>query len=156
MSENQQWWNERARLHGNDPVYDESAFVAGRSTLYAIDYEITGVVTGADVIHSFALPSAWFKLDAVPGRINEKVLQIDKVGVYYGQCSELCGVRHGYMPITVEVLPEDKFNDWVRANGGTVKGDKPAQGGEATAQPAVASEDMTTQAAPADAAAATN
>lgn len=84
------------------------------------------LVTGADVIHSFALPSAWFKLDAVPGRINEKVLQIDKVGVYYGQCSELCGVRHGFMPITVEVLPEDKFNNWVRANGGTVKGDEAA------------------------------
>ena len=84
------------------------------------------LITGADVIHSFALPSAWFKLDAVPGRINEKVLQIDKVGVYYGQCSELCGVRHGFMPITVEVLPEDKFNNWVRANGGTPKGQKVA------------------------------
>lgn len=82
------------------------------------------LVTGADVIHSFAVPAAWFKIDAVPGRINEKVMQIDEVGVYYGQCSELCGARHGFMPIAVEVLPEDKFNDWVRANGGTVKGDE--------------------------------
>ncbi|MEH6827714.1 cytochrome c oxidase subunit II [Parasphingorhabdus sp.] len=112
------------------------------------------LITAADVIHSFAIPSAWFKLDAVPGRINEKVLQIDREGVYYGQCSELCGARHGFMPITVEVLSQEKFNDWVRANGGTVKGE--------AAQPAVAeaaataANETTTEVAPADAAAATN
>ncbi|MEH6755976.1 MAG: cytochrome c oxidase subunit II [Parasphingorhabdus sp.] len=108
------------------------------------------LITGADVIHSFALPAAWFKLDAVPGRINEKVLQIDEVGVYYGQCSELCGARHGFMPITVEVLPEDKFNDWVRANGGTVKGDDTAVAVKTAAG------DTTTEGAPANAAAAAN
>lgn len=73
---------------------------------------------GADVIHSFAVPSLWFKLDAVPGRINEKVLFIEKPGVYYGQCSELCGARHGYMPIAVEALPRDKFNAWVLTQSG--------------------------------------
>jgi cytochrome c oxidase subunit II len=61
-------------------------------------------ITAADVIHSFAVPSLWFKLDAVPGRINEKVLVVEKPGVYYGQCSELCGAKHGYMPIAVEAL----------------------------------------------------
>ncbi len=76
--------------------------------------------TGSDVIHSFSVPSLWFKLDAVPGRINEKVLHIDEPGVYYGQCSELCGVRHGYMPIVVEALPRAKFEAWVKAQGGTV------------------------------------
>ncbi|MEP4082956.1 MAG: cytochrome c oxidase subunit II, partial [Parasphingorhabdus sp.] len=105
--------------------------------------------------HSFAIPAAWFKLDAVPGRINEKVLQIDEVGVYYGQCSELCGARHGFMPITVEVLPEDKFNDWVRANGGTVKGEETAEGDDDAAEE-TASDDTTTEGAPADAAAAAN
>ena len=70
-------------------------------------------VTAADVIHSFAMPSLWFKIDAVPGRINEKVLTVMEPGVYYGQCSELCGARHGYMPITIEALPRDKFNAWV-------------------------------------------
>ena len=109
------------------------------------------LVTAADVIHSFAIPAAWFKLDAVPGRINEKVLQIDREGVYYGQCSELCGARHGFMPITVEVLSEEKFNNWVRANGGTVKGDA----AEAVATEASANV-ATTEIAPADAAAATN
>lgn len=73
---------------------------------------------GADVIHSFAVPSLWFKLDAVPGRINEKVLFIEEPGVYYGQCSELCGVRHGYMPIAVEALPQDKFDAWVLSQPG--------------------------------------
>ena len=76
--------------------------------------------TGSDVIHSFSVPSLWFKLDAVPGRINEKVMHINEPGVYYGQCSELCGVRHGYMPIVVEALPRAKFEAWVKAQGGTV------------------------------------
>jgi cytochrome c oxidase subunit 2 len=80
-------------------------------------------VVGADVIHSFAVPSLWFKIDAVPGRINERVFFVEKPGVYYGQCSELCGARHGYMPITVEALPRDKFNAWVLTQtGGTLDG----------------------------------
>ena len=76
--------------------------------------------TGSDVIHAFAVPSLWFKMDAVPGRINEKVLFIKEPGVYYGQCSELCGARHGYMPIVVEALPRAKFEEWVKTQGGTV------------------------------------
>ena len=77
-------------------------------------------VIGADVIHSFAVPSLWFKLDAVPGQINEKMLIIDEPGVYYGQCSELCGAKHGYMPIAVEALPMAEFEAWVQLQGGTV------------------------------------
>lgn len=76
---------------------------------------------GSDVIHAFAVPSLWFKLDAVPGRINEKVLMVKEPGLYYGQCSELCGARHGFMPIAVEALPRDKFEAWVKTQpGGTV------------------------------------
>jgi cytochrome c oxidase subunit 2 len=75
--------------------------------------------TAADVIHAFAVPSLWFKIDAVPGRLNERLLTIEKPGVYYGQCSELCGARHGYMPIVVEALPMDQWRAWVRAQGGT-------------------------------------
>lgn len=69
--------------------------------------------TSADVIHSFAVPSLWFKLDAVPGRLNERMLNIEEPGVYYGQCSELCGPRHGFMPIAVEALPRDEWEAWV-------------------------------------------
>ena len=76
--------------------------------------------TGADVIHSFAVPALWFKLDSVPGRLNEKKMFIKEPGIYYGQCSELCGARHGYMPIAIEALPRPQFEAWVRAQGGTV------------------------------------
>ena len=76
--------------------------------------------TAADVIHSFAVPSLWFKVDAVPGRLNEQRMFIKEPGVYYGQCSELCGAKHGYMPIAVEALPRPQWEAWVRAQGGTV------------------------------------
>ncbi len=83
--------------------------------------------TASDVIHAFAVPSLWFKLDAVPGRLNEKSLTITKPGVYYGQCSELCGARHGFMPITVEALPPAKFAAWVKAqSGGKMPGEEVA------------------------------
>lgn len=96
-------------------------------------------ITAADVIHSFAVPSLWFKLDAVPGRINEKVLFIEKPGVYYGQCSELCGAKHGYMPIAVEALPRDKYNAWVLSHaGGVIDGQAQKASGPATAAPAAA------------------
>ncbi|WP_448583028.1 cytochrome c oxidase subunit II [Thermaurantiacus sp.] len=71
------------------------------------------LITAADVLHSWALPSFWVKMDAVPGRINEAWFKVDRPGVYYGQCSELCGTKHGFMPIAVEVVPEDQFNAWV-------------------------------------------
>jgi cytochrome c oxidase subunit 2 len=92
--------------------------------------------TAADVIHAFAVPSLWFKQDAVPGRLNEKMLLIEEPGVYYGQCSELCGARHAYMPIAVEALPMDQFEAWVRSRGGTIPGEEtveaaPAAEGEA-------------------------
>lgn len=92
--------------------------------------------TAADVIHAFAVPALWFKLDAVPGRLNEKALTITKPGVYFGQCSELCGARHGFMPIVVEALPPEKFAAWVKAQGGTMPGDKPAETASAPAAPA--------------------
>ena len=78
--------------------------------------------TAADVIHAFAVPALWFKQDAVPGRLNEKMLLIEEPGVYYGQCSELCGSRHGYMPIAVEALPVEEFEAWVLEQGGTLPG----------------------------------
>ncbi len=92
--------------------------------------------TAADVIHAFAVPSLWFKVDAVPGRLNEKLLIIEEPGVYYGQCSELCGPRHAYMPIAVEALPPEKFAEWVRSQGGTMPGEEEAAAEEAPAETA--------------------
>lgn len=90
------------------------------------------IITGADVIHAFAVPSLWVKMDAVPGRLNEKTFTIEKPGVYYGQCSELCGARHGFMPIAIEALPPAQFDQWVLSQGGKL------QGAAATAQAAPA------------------
>jgi cytochrome c oxidase subunit II len=71
------------------------------------------LVTGADVIHSFAVPSFGIKIDAVPGRLNDTWFKATNVGLYHGQCSELCGKDHAFMPITVKVVSEAEFNDWV-------------------------------------------
>lgn len=110
-------------------------------------------VTALDVIHSFAVPSLWFKLDGVPGRINEKVMFIKEPGVYFGQCSELCGVRHGYMPIVIEALPRDKFNAWVMTQaGGKIDGAPDAPAAAAAAAPAAAAPVAATPASPAPAA----
>jgi cytochrome c oxidase subunit 2 len=84
--------------------------------------EIRIQTTGADVIHSFAIPSLWFKLDAVPGRLNEKKLFIEEEGIYYGQCSELCGARHGFMPIAIEAVSRERFNQWILSQGGELAG----------------------------------
>ncbi len=69
--------------------------------------------TGADVIHSWAVPAFGVKMDAVPGRINETWFKATTEGTYYGECSELCGARHAYMPIEVKVVSEDAFNAWL-------------------------------------------
>lgn len=71
------------------------------------------VTTARDVIHAFALPNMAIKIDAVPGRLNETWFKADREGVYYGQCSEICGVRHSAMPIAVEVVSRAKFEAWV-------------------------------------------
>jgi cytochrome c oxidase subunit 2 len=66
------------------------------------------------VLHSWAVPSFGIKLDAVPGRLNETWVRVDKEGVYYGFCSELCGVNHSYMPLAVEVVSQGRFDAWLR------------------------------------------
>ncbi len=76
------------------------------------------LVTGADVIHDFANPAFGLKTDAVPGKVNETWFKAEKAGVYYGQCSELCGVNHAFMPIEIDVVDPAKFNAWVGAHGG--------------------------------------
>jgi cytochrome c oxidase subunit II len=97
------------------------------------------ITTSNDVIHSFALPAAWVKMDAIPGRLNETWFKIDRPGVYFGQCSELCGARHAYMPIAIEVVPPAQFARWVAFKGGTMPGAQPAANPDATspASPAV-------------------
>ncbi len=84
------------------------------------------LTTGSDVIHAWAIPAFWIKMDAIPGRINETSFTVEKTGVYYGQCSELCGIKHSAMPIAVEVVSKEDFAKWVRAKGGKMPGDADA------------------------------
>ena len=114
---------ERARTDADGPPH----LAADTRMVVPVGVPIRLQTTGSDVIHSFAMPSLWFKLDAIPGRINEKVLFIKEPGVYFGQCSQLCGARHGYMPIVIEALPKAQFEAWVLTQpGGTLGKPKPA------------------------------
>lgn len=76
------------------------------------------ITTSADVIHSWAVPAFGVKRDSVPGRLNETWFNVKKEGVYYGQCSELCGVKHGFMPIVVQAVSPAKFAEWVASHKG--------------------------------------
>ena len=78
-----------------------------------VDTHIRIIVTGADVLHSFAVPSLAIKLDCVPGRLNQVSILIERTGTFYGQCSEICGVWHGIMPISIEAVPNDNFLQWI-------------------------------------------
>ncbi len=97
-------------------------------------------VTGNDVIHSWAMPSFGVKTDAIPGRLNETWFRVDQPGIYYGQCSELCGVYHYYMPIEIRAVEPEVFEQWIeRAKGGNYALDGLSIPGEpkvATLQPA--------------------
>ena len=108
------------------------------------------LVTSNDVIHAFAIPAFWTKIDSNPGMINETWVKVDRPGVYFGQCSELCGARHAYMPIAVEVVSEAQFAQWIASKGGTMPGAKPA------ADPAAAIKAAATPAGGTPAAAAPN
>ena len=80
------------------------------------DTHIRLIVTGADVIHSFAVPSLGLKIDAVPGRLNQTSMLAERTGLFYGQCSEICGVYHGFMPIVIEAVPVQEYLAWIDSN----------------------------------------
>ena len=93
----------------------------GQPRLLAVDNEVIVpvnkvvkvLITANDVLHAWALPSFGVKRDAVPGRINETWFKADKEGTYYGQCSELCGIKHAFMPITVKVVSNEEYQKWL-------------------------------------------
>jgi cytochrome c oxidase subunit II len=97
------------------------------------------LVTATDVIHAFAMPSFGFKTDAVPGRINEVWFKAEKEGLYYGQCSELCGKDHAFMPIAIRVVSEAQYNTWLAAARTDLDGANKALIAEIDAQRKVAS-----------------
>ena len=102
-------------------MVQEKDLKPGQPRLLAVDNEVVVPVNkvvrvqviGADVIHAFAVPSFGIKIDAVPGRLNETWFRATREGVYYGQCSELCGKDHAYMPITVRVVNDSDYAAWL-------------------------------------------
>ena len=92
-----------------------------------VDTTIRILTTGSDVIHSWTIPAFHVKLDSIPGHTNESWFRVTQVGTYYGQCSELCGVGHAYMPIVVEVVAKEDFAAWVaKAQEEFARVDEPA------------------------------
>lgn len=77
------------------------------------DTHIRLIVTGSDVIHSFAMPSVGLKLDCIPGRLNQASILLEREGVFYGQCSEICGVYHGFMPIVIEGVSVENYLSFI-------------------------------------------
>jgi cytochrome c oxidase subunit 2 len=106
------------------------------------------IVTADDVIHSFAMPAFWIKQDANPGQLHETWAKVDRPGVYFGQCSELCGARHGFMPIAIEVRPQAEFEQWVAQNGGHKPGAQPAAPDSTAASPVSTASPTAAAAAP--------
>ena len=82
-----------------------------------VDTTVRAIITATDVIHDFAIPSLGVKLDAIPGRLNQASILPQRTGTFYGQCSELCGVYHGFMPIQVDVVSQDNFLRWLGTRG---------------------------------------
>ena len=103
-------------------MIDEKDLLPGQPRLLTVDNEIVVpvnkvvkvLITANDVLHAWALPSFGVKRDAVPGRINETWFKADRVGTFYGQCSELCGIKHAFMPITVKVVSQNDYENWLK------------------------------------------
>ena len=93
---------------------------ADEAMVVPVGQTVRVLVTASDVIHSFALPAFGLKTDAIPGRINETWFRAERVGTYYGQCSELCGVDHAFMPIEIRVVTQAEFDAWVLSKGGSL------------------------------------
>jgi cytochrome c oxidase subunit 2 len=122
---NQWYWNYSYPDHGgfnfDSNIIADKDIKQGEYRLLEVDNRILipentvvkFLITAADVVHSFAVPALGIKTDAVPGKINETWTKVERKGVYYGQCSELCGVKHGFMPIAVEVVTKEEFDKWV-------------------------------------------
>jgi len=121
-----QWyWGYSYPDHGDFEYFanmvEEADLAPGQPRLLATDTKVVVpvntnvrvIVTAADVIHNWAMPAFGVKMDAVPGRLNETWFHANETGIYYGQCSELCGIRHAFMPIEVHVVEKEDFDAWV-------------------------------------------
>lgn len=106
---------EAVMLEDDERTEDQPRLLAtDTQVVVPVDTSIRVLVTAEDVLHAWAVPSLFVKMDAVPGRLNETWFRAEEEGIYYGQCSELCGQRHGFMPIMVKVVSKEAFAEWVK------------------------------------------
>ena len=102
-------------------MIEDKDLLPGQPRLLAVDNEVIVpvnkvvkvLITANDVLHAWALPAFGVKRDAMPGRVNETWFKADRVGTFYGQCSELCGIKHAFMPITVKVVTDEEYQEWL-------------------------------------------
>ena len=113
----------RDELEASGYTADDYLFATDTRVVVPVDAVVHVLTTATDVIHAWTIPSFGSKVDAVPGRINETWFRAEEVGRYFGQCSELCGKDHAYMPIVVDVVSQEDYDAWVQTqtaqNGGT-------------------------------------
>lgn len=116
-------------------MVEEKDLKPGQPRLLTVDQEVVVPVnkvvrvqvTSGGVLHAFAMPSFGIKIDAVPGRLNETWFQATREGVYHGQCSELCGARHAFMPIVIRVVSQAEFDAWISTKKAEMSGKSPAK-----------------------------
>ncbi len=106
--------SDRAAAGKQDLAKYPRLLTADNELVVPVDTTVRVLVTGSDVIHAFAMPAFGIKVDAVPGRLNETWFKAEKEGLYYGQCSELCGKDHAFMPINIRVVSQDQFDTWMQ------------------------------------------
>ena len=114
--------DERADAGKEDKSVYPRLLAVDNEVVVPVDTTVRVLVTASDVIHAFAMPAFGVKVDAVPGRINETWFKAEKEGLYYGQCSELCGKDHAFMPIAIRVVAQDQYDTWIAAAGEDLAG----------------------------------
>ena len=105
----------KAKLKAAGYAEDEFLLATDTAVVVPVNKNVVLQITGSDVIHSWTIPAFGVKLDAVPGRLQETWFKADREGVYFGQCSELCGKDHAYMPITVKVVSQEVYDAWLQS-----------------------------------------
>ncbi|AUH32522.1 cytochrome c oxidase subunit II [Paracoccus tegillarcae] len=119
---------------------DEYLLATDTAVVIPVDQDVLVQVTANDVIHAWAVPAFAVKQDAVPGRIAQLWFNVSEEGIYFGQCSELCGINHAYMPIVVKAVSQDKFEAWVAQEGGSMGGEEAIAEADVPAGAAAAAE----------------
>ena len=121
------------QIHNKAPKDEHYLLEVDQPLVLPVGAKVRFLVTAADVIHSWWVPAFAVKRDAIPGFVNEAWTRIEKPGIYRGQCTELCGKDHGFMPIVVKAVPKAEFEQWLSAQEAAISAGKTAQTAPAAA-----------------------